>query len=656
MRSVDLTDAAHGREPSRSPRRSDLVDRSGRRRTLLALLVLVLSAFASRTWQLDSQSLRGDEAFDVVFSRRPVSEILRELRTTQPYPPLYHLFLKGWMTVAGHSAFALRFPSVCCSVLCVPLLYILAKLWCDERTALWAAFLLTWQPLSIWYAQDGRMYAALMLFSLAALCFAVHLWKGRREAWIWAGFTATALLGVMTHYMAFLALLAQNVCALFVAWRDLDRRLALRWLAAQIAVGLICLPWVVFVYPLLRSHTSSWAEYVSLPTMLWRVLKACTVGLTGGSCWALGAAIASGAGLLLGVVALWRTRRRRVALLIVIIIFTPVALIALMSINRPVFDERYLIFLVAPILLLVGRGLSWLRERRWVQVMLATLVLGGMWSGFVHYRFDPAYAKSRPWRELFAYLETHIQQGDMVVYTFPDPAPEVYTDGRWPVTILPTASPPDESDLSNRVTQLATVYERIWLIPQWSPKWDGVGLVEDVLDRVCERAAELRVASWPLVIYHTPGRYKEEMMSLDAALGDRVRLLGYVLRDATGSAVHRLDLGPGDEARLTLYWQATTAVNEDYVVFVHLLDETGWLRGQQDNQPRQGSFSTKAWVPGEWVVDTYQVPIASDAPPGEYSIEVGMYRPVDGARLVAAGADADPEQRRVLLQQRVSVR
>ena len=90
-------------------------------------------------------------------------------------------------------------------------------------------------------------------------------------------------------------------------------------------------------------------------------------------------------------------------------------------------------------------------------------------------------------------------------------------------------------------------------------------------------------------------------------------------------------------------------------MFCHLLDGTGWLRGQRDNPPRQGTYPTVAWSPGETVVDVYRVPLASDAPLGEALIEVGMYDPLDGQRLPVLGRDADPEQRRVLLRNLIQV-
>jgi hypothetical protein len=66
-------------------------------------------------------------------------------------------------------------------------------------------------------------------------------------------------------------------------------------------------------------------------------------------------------------------------------------------------------------------------------------------------------------------------------------------------------------------------------------------------------------------------------------------------------------------------------VLEDYTVFVHLVGPDGRLHGQVDSWPVQGSHPTSQWRPGEEVADAYDVRLDPDAPPGQYSIQVGWY-------------------------------
>ena len=108
-------------------------------------------------------------------------------------------------------------------------------------------------------------------------------------------------------------------------------------------------------------------------------------------------------------------------------------------------------------------------------------------------------------------------------------------------------------------------------------------------------------------------------------LGDQVELLGYDLdRDRAR---------PGDTLRLTLTWRCTGPMEVSYTVFTHLLDADQQIRGQVDNPPVGGSYPTTIWVPGEIVVDAYEIPVAVDALPGMHVIEVGLYDPKTMERL-----------------------
>jgi 4-amino-4-deoxy-L-arabinose transferase-like glycosyltransferase len=99
---------------------------------------------------------------------------------------------------------------------------------------------------------------------------------------------------------------------------------------------------------------------------------------------------------------------------------------------------------------------------------------------------------------------------------------------------------------------------------------------------------------------------------------------------------------PGDEVALTLHWQALAADPagqnpRNLVVFVHLLDAAGAVRGQVDRQPAAGARPTSGWVAGEFIADAYAVKLDADAPPGDYRIEIGLYDPATMQRLPAVG-------------------
>ncbi|MCS7220541.1 MAG: glycosyltransferase family 39 protein [Anaerolineae bacterium] len=124
-------------------------------------------------------------------------------------------------------------------------------------------------------------------------------------------------------------------------------------------------------------------------------------------------------------------------------------------------------------------------------------------------------------------------------------------------------------------------------------------------------------------------RYRLPRMAhpIDARLGDAVILRGYDVMPALPVR--------GGLWEITLYWQAKARLSISYKVFVHLYDAAGSLRAQVDDYPLRGEAPTSSWLPGEVVVDRYQLLVPSDLPPGVYRLAVGLYDPTSGQRLPA---------------------
>jgi 4-amino-4-deoxy-L-arabinose transferase-like glycosyltransferase len=114
--------------------------------------------------------------------------------------------------------------------------------------------------------------------------------------------------------------------------------------------------------------------------------------------------------------------------------------------------------------------------------------------------------------------------------------------------------------------------------------------------------------------------------------GDRIELLEYEVPDSPPM--------PGEPLAVTLYWRALAEMDEDYTVFVHLLDGDGTLLGQGDGPPLNGDYPTAHWSPGEVLADTHVVRLEDGLPEGAYLL-VGLYRLADGTRLPAYTATGE---------------
>ncbi len=108
-------------------------------------------------------------------------------------------------------------------------------------------------------------------------------------------------------------------------------------------------------------------------------------------------------------------------------------------------------------------------------------------------------------------------------------------------------------------------------------------------------------------------------------LGGSITFKGYSLEGAS--------FRPGGRIGLSLYWRAKAGDLGNYAVFAHLLDSQNRVWGQSDGPPEGGSQPTSGWIAGQIITDVRQFNIKPDAPPGRYVLEIGMYDPVNGARL-----------------------
>jgi hypothetical protein len=104
----------------------------------------------------------------------------------------------------------------------------------------------------------------------------------------------------------------------------------------------------------------------------------------------------------------------------------------------------------------------------------------------------------------------------------------------------------------------------------------------------------------------------------------------------------------GESLPVGLTWRALGKIDAYYSVYVKLLDGEGRAVSAWDGQPRDGEAPTLLWVPGERVDDVITLPIPVETAPGEYTVEVGMYRAEDLARCLTLDEDGLPVDRVVL--------
>ena len=273
----------------------------------ITLLVVLLLAFALRVYRLEGQSLWYDEAVTAHVASQGISELTR-WTADDIQPPLYYYVVAGWTWLAGRGEWALRFPSVCFSLLTVALMWSLARRLfgagrSGQMAGLVAALLAAISPLYVYYAQEARMYAQLtFLGALAGYALLKATTDdgrrttdersrssivGRRSSVIWwLAFVLASVAALYTHYFAAFLLLAYGVCVIQACIPGLirpeSRGRAARQLAvfggAALAIVILYLPWLPAMLTRYRVDRSYWQGALKLGEALRHVAVSFAAG------------------------------------------------------------------------------------------------------------------------------------------------------------------------------------------------------------------------------------------------------------------------------------------------------------------------------------------------------------------------------------------
>jgi 4-amino-4-deoxy-L-arabinose transferase-like glycosyltransferase len=187
-------------------------------------------------------------------------------------PPLYYVLAWAWTQVTGTGEVGLRSLSALAGVATVPVAYLLGGELAGRRAGILAAALVAVNPMLLWYSQEARGYALLVLLTaLAALYFVRALDRGRRaDIRLWGAVSALALA---THYFAVFPIALE---ALWLLRRRGRAAVAGLWIVA--AAGLLLAP--LAIHQMSLGH-AEWIGDRGLLDRLWEAPVAFAVGETG---------------------------------------------------------------------------------------------------------------------------------------------------------------------------------------------------------------------------------------------------------------------------------------------------------------------------------------------------------------------------------------
>lgn len=631
------------------------------------LLILVLS-WGLRLYHLDTMSLWWDEsltwdrAINTIPNILSNTIVIQNVVTRDLHPPLYFLLLHFLVLAAGTTEFALRFLSAFANVLTLAMIYPLALLLVKNRlVALMSVLFAALSPFYVWYAQEARPYALVLLWSTLAVYALLRwlktnprMWRGLKSRWFML-FAGAFVLTLTTHYLSFILLPFFAATLVLFDRTAATRRARLTSPLTALAVLLLLgFGTILVLMPRSAQDLASWdqvgATFVPFFIMLRDVWNSFAVGVT--------VNLDTVVWLDLFLVALWcvgvfstirvRTRAVRLALFLACYLFLPAIVLQLGSYLRPLYlNSRHLITTSPAFYVGLAIGVHALARRvsgkrqqttdnrlsratyAVLVVALALPIVGGALYSLNNLYYDPAFAKDnhKAWAQ---YLRERIRPGDYLLLVAPQAEKIVkyYAPAGLQWESLPHLGQTQDWQIFLDRTSVLNAYRnhaRVWFLEIHQPVGDPKRAINTLLHRY---GGPVDITYFPAIasrIILQQFVYRGVNLPDDTALpnpvdiqyGSRLKLKGF---DAPR------ELEPGARAAVKLYWRLSGKSPNDISVSLRVVDNRGKVWGQWDAPPVGNLYPVSRWQGKTIYADQHDLVVDPGAPPGTYKIEMNVYR------------------------------
>ncbi len=196
------------------------------RRHLAVILAVIVAGVAGliRLHDLAAKSFWFDEILTAHATRiQTLDELGAWIDRWIDHPP-FHLVLTWLLRGLGGDEFAVRLPVAIAGTLAVAAMYALGSRLFRPSVGLIAAALLATSSYAVWYSQEARPYAFVLLWTVLQMLFA-HRAAMRARARDWAALITVSVLDLYTSYLALATTAAAaGFIAMVAIWRLRSRR------------------------------------------------------------------------------------------------------------------------------------------------------------------------------------------------------------------------------------------------------------------------------------------------------------------------------------------------------------------------------------------------------------------------------------------------
>lgn len=388
---------------------------------IVALGFITILCAALSIYHLGAASLWSDEIFSRYYADLfGLHYVVTDGLSKETNPPTYYLLLHVWIALWGSSEVALRSLSVVACTLCVPATYLLGRELAGESLGLLGALLFALCPTSLYFAQETRVYALLMLAGGLLLWATAMFLRDSRSV---KAAVFYILFGILCLYLHATGLLFVVACGgavwLFLLTQGASgRQVLLKWTAFNALVLLLGVPYY------LRAFTASKSGVISYmpPAGIHQIVYCASLIVSGmvtpypWPAFLLAAAVF----VALAVSLSFHRPSSRASVTLIGVPFLFVALVVVLSHARPILLPRILVWAVVPLCLIAGNQLLAAGRARFA-LLLSLLAAFG--TG-LFFQVTAPNSDKEPWRDISHTLAPELKRADLVVLS-PVSNPEV---------------------------------------------------------------------------------------------------------------------------------------------------------------------------------------------------------------------------------------
>lgn len=573
---------------------------------LLAVLLLLI-VFGWRILATSHLYMRDDEEIAFRTTSGTLVETIDYQANQDIQAPLWFALFWGWQQIAGSTEFAARVFSVLWAMIAIALMYRLASRWFkDIHYGLFTIIVLAVNAYFFIYSVEIRPYPLIMVCAATSmLLFGRWLDKPTwRRAFIYG---ASVALMMYVHYLLAFLIVVQII---YVVFRGQWRARLPQFGAALGFAFILWLPWLpAFIHQIqvLRELAEAAGQVYGIgvgttstaePRNWETVQRLIQVGTNGQPFLYLVIWI-------VGIFYLYRKPRYWLATLwafgVPILALTANLIVA-------IYAQRYVSYLSLGLALVIGAAIAALPRFRWIAL-----------TGFIALNlltFTSHLPVRTPLRDIFTAISLNSQPGDVVVFEQAELADNLV---RWHVNeyLEPSLQRIEDRDNFN-----PSAARRIWYIT--------ANLLNEDIQQSFHEIEVTHPVQQVLGDCTRSWCYVAQLM--EAPPSDTAAVFGGVM-PFYGADV---DAVTPDAVNLRLWWRTDETIPLDYSVGIHLLNQDGLLIAQTDGPIQHygtETIQTSAMEPGKIYMDVRTLALPENLPAGDYSLNLIVYQPWDGARL-----------------------